>query len=227
MTRVLFSGNMEIEFLIRMLLACVLGILVGLERAKKYKAAGIRTYVIVAISAAVFTMVSKYGFLDVATEKTRVDVSRVAHTIVTGVSFLGAGIIFSKGKRLQGVTTAAGIWLMAAIGLACGSGMYIVAGVGTALVLLAQITLRKANIGKYTIDGKIVANMDDEVESLKEFESFLMDNKIEICGTHIKHQAEGKMTYTFRVRVSESLDIVEMSSMIAERTAVKSIDFYS
>ncbi len=107
MTTVLFPDYMQLECIVRMLVACVLGVLVGLERSRKHKAAGIRTYVIVAVCAAIFTMVSKYGFLDVAAEKTRVDVSRVAHTIVTGVSFLGAGVIFSKGDKIQGITTAA------------------------------------------------------------------------------------------------------------------------
>lgn len=190
MTIVLFPENMQVELLVRMLVACVIGVLVGLERSRKHKAAGIRTYVIVAVCAAIFTMVSKYGFLDVATEKTKVDVSRVAHTIVTGVSFLGAGVIFSRGDKIQGITTAAGIWVMAAIGIACGSGMYVVAIITAGIVLITQNVMKKWTPFGYTKYGRIVANMDDQVESLKEFEQFLADKKVEICGTHGSYHSQ-------------------------------------
>ena len=95
MARVLISSNMEIEIILRVMYACLLAWIIGLERAKKHKSAGLRTYILVAIGATIFTIVSKYGFLDIATEKTRVDVSRVAHTIVTGVGFLGAMVMFA------------------------------------------------------------------------------------------------------------------------------------
>lgn len=225
MTTVLFPDYMQLECIVRMLVACVLGVLVGLERSRKHKAAGIRTYVIVAVCAAIFTMVSKYGFLDVAAEKTRVDVSRVAHTIVTGVSFLGAGVIFSKGDKIQGITTAAGIWVMAAIGIACGSGMYVVAIITAGIVLITQNVMKKWTPFGYKNYGRIVANMDDQVESLKEFEQFLKDKKVEICGTHIKHQKANIMTYTFKVRVPDRINIVEISTLIAGRPEVKTIDF--
>lgn len=224
MTLVLYPGNMEIEFVIRLLAACFFGLFVGLERSKKHKAAGIRTYIIVAVCAAIFTMVSKYGFLDIAAEKTRVDVSRVAHTVVTGVSFLGAGIIFSKGDKVQGITTAAGIWVMAAIGIACGSGMYISAVVTTALILVTQTIMRKIALFGHEKEGRIMVCLDDEVETLQEFERFLQEKKVKIIGTHIKHQKDNVMAYTFKVRMSEKTNVVELSSMIAKRKEVKMID---
>ena len=226
MTMVLFPEKMELEYVVRMLIACFLGILVGLERAKKHKAAGIRTYVIVAICATIFTIVSKYGFLDIATEKTRVDVSRVAHTIVTGVSFLGAGAIFSKDDTIQGVTTAAGIWVMAAIGIACGTGMYFVAMITTALVLITQVLLGRWLPLTYKVNGRIIVNIDDEADSLEEFERFLADKGIEIFGTYIQQHKENRMTYTFKVRVPEKVDIIKISTIIAGRPEVKTIDFY-
>lgn len=224
MAVVLYPGNMEVEFIIRILFACFFGFIIGMERSRKHKAAGIRTYIIVTVCAAIITMVSKYGFLDVATVNTRVDVSRVAHTIVTGVSFLGAGMIFSKGDKIQGITTAAGIWVMAAIGIACGTGMYIPAVVATSLVLLTQALMGKIAPFGHEIEGRIIAYLDDEVDTLKEFEDYLLEKKVKIIGTHIKHQEGNIMTYTFKVRLPEKVDVIALTSAIASRKEVKLID---
>ena len=224
MTRVLFANNMELEVIVRIVYACFLGVLIGLERSKKHKAAGIRTYVLVAIGAAIFTIVSKYGFLTIAAEKTRVDVSRVAHTIVTGVGFLGAGIIISKGDQIKGLTTAAGVWATAAIGIACGSGMYIPAGVTAGLILLIQSVLREWTQVGHEKNGKIVVLLDDNVESLMEFKKFLDKMEIVVCGTKIKHQQDNTILYTFSVRMPILVDVVGMSTLIAGRREVKSID---
>lgn len=224
MTRVLFTQNLDVELIIRVVYACLLGLIIGLERTKKHKSAGLRTYILVAVGATIFTIVSKYGFLSIAAEKTRVDVSRVAHTIVTGVGFLGAGIIFSKGDKVQGITTAAGVWSTAAIGIACGSGMYVAAGVTAALILVIQSLLREwAPVG-HEKTGKIVVCLDDKVESLQEFEEFLKRVDIVICGTKIKLQDDGSIMYTFTVRMPLRVDVVGMSTLIAGRREVKAID---
>ena len=126
----------------------------------------------------------------------------------------------------MGIKTAAGIWVMAAIGIACGTGMYTVAIIATGLVLVAQTFLINWIPMEYKIDGEIIANLDDSVESLKEFEAFLQDKKIEIFGTHIKHQTGNRMTYTFKVRVPEPVNIVAMSTVIAGRQEVEGINFF-
>lgn len=132
--------NVNIECAIRLLIACVCGGAIGIERTRRNKGAGIRTHMIVAVGAALFVIISKYGFQDILlTAGTRVDVSRVAAGITTGVGFLGAGIIFMRGNSVHGLTTAAGIWATAAIGSALGVGMYIVAVVSTVLIVLLQI----------------------------------------------------------------------------------------
>ncbi len=224
MARVLYSGNMEIETIIRVVYACLLGLMIGLERSKKHKAAGLRTYILVAVGATIFTIVSKYGFLAIAAEKTRVDVSRVAHTIVTGVGFLGAGIIISKGDKVQGITTAAGVWSTAAIGIACGTGMYIPAAVTAVLILVTQSLLREwAPIG-HEKNGKIVVCLDDSVESLQEFKKFLKKMDIVIIGTQIKNQNDNSIMYTFSVRMPLLVDVVGMSTLITGRKEVKSFD---
>lgn len=224
MTKVLFVDNMELEIIFRVVYACFLGSVIGLERTKKHKAAGLRTYILVAIGAAIFTIVSKYGFLTIATEKTRVDVSRVAHTIVTGVGFLGAGIIFSKGDKVQGITTAGGVWTTAAIGIACGSGMYIPAAVTATLILVIQAILLEWTQVGHEKNGKIVVCLDDSIESLKTFKQYLDKMDIVVCGTQLRHQKDNTVLYTFSVRMPILADVVGMSTLIAGRPEVKEIN---
>jgi putative Mg2+ transporter-C (MgtC) family protein len=111
-------------------LALVLTSLIGLEREWRHKPAGLRTHTLVGVGAALFVLVSKYGFDDAA--GSNVDSSRVAAQIVTGIGFIGGGLIFVHGDAVRGLTTAAIIWMTAAIGMACGAGLALVALVATA-----------------------------------------------------------------------------------------------
>lgn len=108
--------------------AFVLSALIGLERELRQKSAGLRTYTIVGLASALFLLISKYGFTDVLQPSLVVlDPSRVAAQIVTGIGFIGAGIIFVRGDFVRGLTTSATVWLTAAIGMACGAGLPLLA----------------------------------------------------------------------------------------------------
>jgi putative Mg2+ transporter-C (MgtC) family protein len=123
---------------LRLLLATVLGMIVGFERLHAHKPAGLRTHMLVCIGAALFTVISIYGFGSGS------DPSRVAAGIVTGIGFLGAGaIIHAQDGGLHGLTTASSIWAVAAIGMAAGTGMYIVAAVATGIVLVVLYVLKR------------------------------------------------------------------------------------
>ena len=130
---------MEYELILRIFIAALLGGLIGLEREYRAKEAGFRTHFLVALGSALFMVVSAYGFCDVQMDgmTSRWDVSRVASQVVSGIGFIGAGtIIFRKQENMvSGLTTAAGLWVTAAIGLACGGGMYVLATGCTFLVL--------------------------------------------------------------------------------------------
>jgi putative Mg2+ transporter-C (MgtC) family protein len=105
-----------------------LSFLIGLEREFRRKSAGLRTYTIVGTAAALFLLISKYGFDDVLVPGHVVlDPSRVAAQIVTGIGFMGAGLIFVQGMQVRGLTTAATVWLVTAIGMACGAGLLVLA----------------------------------------------------------------------------------------------------
>jgi len=134
----------EIELIARLVIAGILGALVGFEREKRFKEAGLRTHFLVAVGSAVAMIVSKYAFYDVVhTGTIELDPSRIAAGVVSGVGFLGAGTILVQRQSVRGLTTAAGLWATAGIGLAIGSGMYIVSICGTILVLVGLEVLKR------------------------------------------------------------------------------------
>jgi putative Mg2+ transporter-C (MgtC) family protein len=117
--------------LVPVALALVLATLIGLEREAAAKSAGLRTHALVGMGAAVFMVISKYGFADVLGPKVVLDPSRIAAQIVSGIGFLGAGLIFVRQDIVRGLTTAATIWLVAAVGAASGAGLPVVAVAAT------------------------------------------------------------------------------------------------
>jgi len=121
----------EVEIILRLLLATALGAIIGFQRERAGKPAGLRTHVLISVGAAVFTVASVYGFGAAS------DPARIAAGVLVGVGFLGAGVIIRTGGGIvAGLTTAATMWAVAAIGLASGAGLYLVAAVATVLILI-------------------------------------------------------------------------------------------
>lgn len=120
-----------LDLSIRLVVALLLGGLIGIEREFRAKAAGFRTHFLVSVGSALFCVVSQYGF-----GEEMKDASRVAAQVVSGIGFLGAGMIIFQKNVIRGLTTAAGLWVTAAIGLACGAGMLLMAVIATSLVLV-------------------------------------------------------------------------------------------
>jgi putative Mg2+ transporter-C (MgtC) family protein len=171
-----------------LLLAFFLSALIGLEREIRNKNAGLRTYTIIGFTAALIMLTSKYGFTNVVVRGTiRVDPSRIAAQIVVGIGFIGGGLIFVKGESVRGLTTAASVWLTAAVGMACGAGLPWLAVVVTAGQFLvafgfpqiekrlpgADIGKAKLNISYEDDEGRlaaifqICAAQDFKVETMK------------------------------------------------------------
>jgi putative Mg2+ transporter-C (MgtC) family protein len=133
------------ESLLRLALAAFLGGLIGVERELREREAGLRTHLLVALGSALFTIVGAYGFRDFLESGDAVvqaDPTRIAAQIVTGIGFLGAGAIIRQGFSIRGLTTAATLWVVAAVGLAAGAGYYSAAVITTAVVLIALYPLR-------------------------------------------------------------------------------------
>jgi len=137
----------ETELLLRLLLACALGGVVGLEREITAHGAGFRTHILVALGCCLFTVVSAYGFAPYlpGTGPGRFDPTRIAAQVVSGVGFLGGGAILRSGLGVHGLTTAASLWVVAAIGLAAGGGFYAGAAVSAALAIAALWGLKRVS----------------------------------------------------------------------------------
>lgn len=130
--------QLEIEFGIRLLVALVLGMVIGAEREYHGHPAGLRTMAMVSGGAALFTMLGEFSFGDLG----KTDPTRIAAQVVTGVGFLGAGAILRQGTDVRGLTTAASIWVVAALGMTAGFGSYLLALIATTLVLITLVAIR-------------------------------------------------------------------------------------
>ena len=130
------------ELLLRILCAAMLGGLIGMEREYRAKEAGFRTHFLVGLGAAIFMILSKYGYDDVLkADLVRLDPSRIAAQVVSGIGFIGAGCIIFQRHAVRGLTTAAGLWVTSAIGMACGTGMYVLAATATVMVVVCLETV--------------------------------------------------------------------------------------
>lgn len=143
----------QIFFVGQILLAIILGALIGWQREVRGKAAGARTYALVCSGSALFTLLSIYAFPGS-------DPARVAAQIVVGIGFLGAGTILNRDNHIHGLTTAAGLWVSAAIGMAVGVGLYLLAIVG-ALLMLGVLMVNEKNLIKHT--DEVIQSQSDEI----------------------------------------------------------------
>ena len=172
MERLLEYLNLEQLWLaLDLILAALLGFVIGLERKLRDKEAGIRTHTIVAFGAALMMLISKFAF------DSEADSARVAAQIVAGIGFLGAGIIVYKKNVVHGLTTAAGVWTTAGIGMACGGGLWLIAIIATVVLVLIQFCLhRKIFRHKKIYSIKIVfvqnINEREQVKALFEIDRY-------------------------------------------------------
>lgn len=191
----------QLDCIARIVTACLCGALIGFERSKRQKEAGIRTHIIVALGSALMMIVSKYGFFDIIDIKnTSFTGDRIAANIITGISFLGAGMIFFRGSSVKGLTTAAGIWSTAGVGLAVGAGMYIIGGTATVLILVIQIIFHKWQISADTqVFGTIVVDTESDESKIKFITNALKNEGIEIVSCKFEKIDECRAQITYSV----------------------------
>ncbi len=187
----------EAEMFLRMILAGLCGALIGYERKNRGKGAGIRTHLVVATAAALMMLVSKYGFSDVSqivsgnVGEFRLDPSRIASQIVSGIGFLGAGMIYIHRKTAHGLTTAAGVWATAGIGMAIGSGMYITGILASALIVISQTLLHKDFKFLKTISEEYISfTIDESKTSFADIKNMLDAHDIQLESVRFKRLNE-------------------------------------
>ena len=220
MTYQIIDGSIEALWLIlRIFLAGICGFVIGYERKTRSKEAGVRTHTIVAMGSALMMVVSKYAFADIAD----FDGARVAAQIVSGIGFLGAGIIIYRRDVLHGVTTAAGVWATAGIGMALGAGMYIIGICSTVLLvgfqLLLHVPFRILKGRVYSIlKAQIDIKDNDEIQKFKEiFEIKRFINYKEVA-------SDGGFTANIELSTLKSYCSEELHSIMSENSFIRSLE---
>lgn len=192
-----------VDFVIRLIVSAGCGALIGLEREKRYKNAGIRTHVIVAIASCLMMIVSKYGFFDVVSIegiRLQADASRIAHGVVSAIGFLGAGVIFVRKETIVGLTTAAGLWAIVGVGISIGAGLYFIGIFTTLFILLIQQVLHKYHTrshNKYT--AGIACNITRHNLTLKVLKEYLKDCGFEFRELTFTKNEKGETTVSVNV----------------------------
>lgn len=204
-----FSLMQCVDFFIRIIVACLCGACIGLERSRRFKEAGIRTHIIVCCAAAVMMIVSKYAFVDLTSAAGEVfngtrgaDPARIAAQVVSGISFLGAGVIFKNGSTIKGLTTAAGIWATAGIGLAIGAGMYPLGLFATAVIALLQFVMHKFKVGTDALTTFKLQLVTDDDENFRTAFFLKIDGwkaQIDEIKINVLDSGEASYSVTFRV----------------------------
>lgn len=185
----------ETEFIGRLVAALVLGGAIGLEREVAGQVAGLRTHMSVALGAALFGIVSAYGFDEFigprAQSNTQVDVTRVASNVVTGVGFLGGGAILKEGPTVRGLTTAASLWVTAAVGLAVGLGLYFVAALTTLALVVSLTILRAPRLWLRrrfaTSNGAVAVHLRPEADPEPVIAVLRALPGLEVCSVSLRH----------------------------------------
>lgn len=210
----------NLELLLRIFVAMILGMLIGNERKNRMKSAGMRTHALVALGSALMMVVSKYGFSDTV----QGDGARLAAQVVSGVGFLGAGMIFVRHNLVSGLTTAAGVWTTAGIGLTLGAGMYTI-GILSALMLLIMQNLshRIPFFSTLAASGMIRITVQKKPNAVKEIETLLKDLGIEIQNIQIQKSEKNKIKLELDVIYPKTLDKSVLFSTLAESDDVISI----
>lgn len=210
----------QLEYFLRIVTACLLGLIIGHERKNRNKSAGIRTHAIVAMGAALIMVVSKYGFKDIP----NYDAARVAAQVVSGVGFLGAGLIFVRNNLVNGLTTAAGVWATAGVGLALGAGMYEV-GIASALliILLQTIMHRISYFAQVASGGTLKLTIAQKPGAVKTMEELLEKQKVAVASMKITKNKKDEIKLELEVIYPPGFDKSAFLSRLAEENSIMTI----
>lgn len=202
---------------IRLLVATALGALIGIEREYHAKEAGVRTHLLVALGACLFMILSIYGFdLMLGRDHVSFDPSRIASQVVTGIGFIGAGTIILQKQMVRGLTTAAGLWVTAAIGLACGTGMYEIAVV-TTVIALASLGLINVFLPYVSQCDRRITFLVEDYGVLTEVLENLRHEKITVLNYEMHKDAEennGKMLVSLEIRMQRYDNVKAVASIL-------------
>ncbi|QHW31808.1 MgtC/SapB family protein [Paenibacillus rhizovicinus] len=212
---------MEYELLLRVIVAGACGLFIGYERKSRMKEAGIRTHFVVATGAALMMVISKYGFKDMQGETgVALDPSRIAAQVVSGVGFLGAGMIFMQRQTVKGLTTAAGMWATAGIGMAIGANLYLL-GIGVTLLILVAQKLLHSGFGWLSSprSEQMSIRLSDEGGAVEALQSALQAAGVTVLQFQAEKHAEvgeaaGQLQLELTVRITAAGDVDKLLVLV-------------
>ena len=205
------------ELILRLLAATAMGAARGIEREYHAKEAGLRTHLLVALGSCLFMLLSVYGFdFMLGHDHVSFDPSRIASQVVTGIGFIGAGTIILQKQVVRGLTTAAGLWVTAAIGLACGNGMYWIALITTAIVLVS-LGLINIYLPYLSQRERTITFLVEDYVVLTEVLENLRREKIIVLNYEMHKDADennGKMLVSIEIRMKKYDNLKEITSIL-------------
>ncbi|WP_438431496.1 MgtC/SapB family protein [Gorillibacterium sp. sgz500922] len=220
---------MEFYYLLRIGLAGLCGLVIGYERKSRMKEAGIRTHFVVAIGASLMMVISKYGFGDIlGDEHTSLDPSRLAAQVVSGVGFLGAGMIFMQKQTVKGLTTAAGMWATAGIGMAIGSGLYLT-GLGVTFVIVAAQLFFHSRFSRLATGPKTeqltlrIAHAPD-FDSAERIRALFRAQDIVILHFHAERIEPSERLYELSIKLPANLETDDLLVLLGDIPQIISLD---
>lgn len=228
MTWGIFSAQ-EFFYLLRIILAAACGGAIGFERERRLKSAGIRTHLIVGLSAALMMVVSKYGFFDVvnADGSITVDASRVAAGVVTAIGFLGAGVIFFRREAVSGVTTAAGLWATVGVGVAVGAGLYTVGILATVFIIVMQLLLhRRSPLVKPQKAGTVVLLLDRAESGRAEAYYHLEKVAQQVESIELRRVEGGKVEIRCEVLFPGDFTAADLLQALREQPEIQAVEMH-
>ena len=211
----------QLELVLRIIIACILGILIGLERKNRNKIAGVRTHGVVAFGAALMMVVSIYGFQDLG----QYDGTRVAAQIVSGIGFLGAGIIVVRNHNsVSGLTTAAGIWATAGVGMSIGGGQYFL-GISSTLILIAmQILLHKVRfLSDEPYFSELKIQLRGTTEDISIVEGYILQERIDIVSIKLSKANKESTKLEFQLLFPAQYNKIQLIDRLAEKEEIISV----
>lgn len=192
--------SQELLWILRLLVATLCGIVIGFERTTRYKEAGIRTHAIVALGAALLMLISKFGF----PESGGTDSARIAAQIVSGIGFLGAGMILVRRNTVSGLTTAAGIWTTSAVGMAIGAGMYVLGIATTIIVVTIQLLFHSTWFQRYDRPSDPMTVVLDDADP-QPILRFIKSLDVEITSYRVREDENGRYELELYLRFPPGL----------------------
>lgn len=224
--------SMEIECIIRILIAAICGSFIGIERKVRLKEAGTRTHLVVAFGSALFMIVSKYGFedmiqraIEMETEIIKFDPTRIASTIVTGIGFLGAGTIFVRRNVINGLTTAAGLWSTAAVGMAIGAGQYII-GISAAIILtFLQWFLHSSKLIARASTTVMIFKLAPCEKPFDKLEKLLNQYGIKVKSVNFEKNSNNECKIECVVKMPAKLSHIELSDELCANDFILGVEF--